>query len=308
MGAVDLTGDRAAVTLAVLALLLAPARTRAQELTPGAYWPLPTRLNIVTVIDNTSWGDLTFDPSLPVEDASATINTASVGYMRTFRLAGRSANLGFQAPVVTGHVEGLYNGAFTEVDRFGFGDPRLRLGLILGGARPMTPREYASYRWHAILGMSLTVVPPLGEYDDTKIINIGTNRWSFKPEIGYSHAMGPWVVELMAGVWFFTDNTDFMRGSTREQQPIGALQAHFTRRFGRKFWIAADGNYYTGGQTTVGGTRKADLQRNSRVGGTFSWAIDNHHSVRAAVSQGAYTTVGADFTSVAVSYNYTWSS
>jgi hypothetical protein len=297
---------RGAFLVAGLALLLLTARARAQELTPGAYWPLPTRLNIVSITNNISWGDLTFDPSLPVEDASATINTTSVAYTRTLGIAGRSANLGLQVPVVTGQVEGLYNGAFTRVDRFGFGDPRVRLGLILFGAPPMTPREFASYRLHALLGVSLVVVPPLGEYDNTKVINIGTNRWSFKPEIGYSHATGPWIVELMAGAWLFTDNTDFLRGSTREQQAIGAGQAHLTYRFGRKVWIAADANYYTGGQTTVGGTRKADLQRNSRVGMTFSWAIDRHHSVRAAVSRGAKTSIGADFTSVAVGYNYAW--
>jgi hypothetical protein len=291
---------------ASLAVLLLAADARAQELTPGAYWPLPVRRNVATVIDNISWGDLTFDPSLPVEDASATINTASVSCMRTLPLAGRYANISLQVPVVTGRVEGLYNGVFTQVDRFGLGDPRLRLGLILFGAEPMTPGEFAAYRMRSILGMSLVVVPPLGEYDNTKIINIGTNRWSIKPEVGYSHALGPWVLELMAGVWFFTDNTDFMRGSTREQEPIGALQAHVTYRFGRKLWIAADGNYYTGGQTTVGETRRADLQRNSRVGTTFSWAIDRHSSVRAAVSRGAYTTIGADFTSVAAAYNYAW--
>ena len=71
-------------------------------------------------------------------------------------------------------------------------------------------------------------------------------------------------------------------------------------------WLAADANYFTGGRTTIGGQRTLDLQRNSRIGGTFSSALDRHQSIRIAVSRGAYTTIGADFTSIAASYNYAW--
>ena len=263
-------------------------------------------MNILTVINNVSWGDVNFDPSLPVEDASATIDTTAVAYTRTLSIAGRSANLGVQLPVVVGHVEGLYLGAHTEVDRFGLGDPRVSLGVNLYGAPAMTPQASASYRMRTLVGASLTVAPPLGQYDNTKVINLGTNRWSFKPEVGLSRAAGPWVVELMAGVWLFTDNTDFFGGLTREQDPIGSLQAHLTYRFSRRVWLGGNANFYAGGRTSVDGVRKLDLQQNSRVGSTFSWALTQHHSLRASVSRGAFTTIGADFASVAVGYNYAW--
>ena len=110
----------------------------------------------------------------------------------------------------------------------------------------------------------------------------------------------------MAGVWLFTDNTDFLGGRTREQDPIAATQVHLTYKFQRSMWLAADANYFTGGRTTIGGKQNLDLQRNSRIGATFSKALDRHHSIRASVSRGAYTTIGADFTSIAVGYNYAW--
>ena len=203
-------------------------------------------------------------------------------------------------------MEGLYLGEPAEVDRFGLGDPRLRLAMNLYGAPAMTPKEFASYRQRTIVGVSVTVAPPLGQYDSTKLINLGTNRWSFKPEVGISRTYGQWVVEVMAGVWLFTDNTDFVGGRTREQDPIAATQVHLTYKFKRTMWLAADANYFTGGQTTIGGKQNLDLQRNSRIGATFSSALDRHQAIRMSVSRGAYTTIGADFTSIAASYNYAW--
>jgi hypothetical protein len=292
--------------VAAFVLLMWPVLASAQELEPGAYWPLPRGLNIVTGVGGFNWGDVAFDPSLPVEDGSARITSTAVSFTRAFNLAGRSANAGASLPLVGGHVEGVYVGEHTEVDRFGLGDPRLRLAVNLYGAPTMTPREFASYRQRFIIGVGFVAVPPLGQYDSTKVINLGTNRWSFKPEIGLSQTYGQWVIEFMLGAWFFTDNTDFAGRRTREQDRIVATQVHFTRRFTSAMWLAADANFYQGGQTTVDGKQNLDLQKNSRIGATFSKGLGGGHAIRASVSRGAYTTIGADFTSIAFGYNYAW--
>ena len=291
---------------AALALWLIPVCASAQELEPGAYWPLPKGMNIITVVNSFNWGDLAFDPAAPIDEADAKINTTAFAFMGTFSLAGRSANASIMLPVVTGHVEGLYLGEFAEVDRFGLGDPRLKLAINLYGAPAMTPQEFASYRQQAIVGVSVTMAPPLGEYDSSKLINIGTNRWSIRPELGLSRTYGQWVVELMAGVWLFTDNTEFIGGQTREQDPVVATQVHVTYKFNSGRWLAADANFFTGGTTTIGGKQNLDLQRNSRVGATFSSALTRQQAIRMSVSRGAYTTIGADFTSIAGSYSYAW--
>jgi len=294
---------------AALALLLMPVCSSAQELEPGAYWPLPGGLNIVTVANSFNFGDVAFDPAAPIDEASAKINTTAFALTRAFSLAGRSANASVVLPVISGHVEGRYLGEPAEVSRFGLGDPRFRLAMNLHGAPAMTPQEFAAYRQGMIVGVSVSVAPPLGQYDPARLINLGTNRWSFKPEVGISRAYGAsgqWVVEAMAGVWIFTDNTDFLGGRTREQDPIAATQVHLTHKFTRATWLAANANFYTGGRTTIGGKQNLDLQRNSRIGATFSSAFKRGHAIRLAVSRGAYTTIGADFTSIAFSYNYAW--
>jgi hypothetical protein len=290
----------------VAVAIVAPWNAAAQELEPGAYWPLPSGLNIATIVNTFQSGDLAFDPAAPIDEASATINTTALSFTRAFALAGRSANVGMAVPLVGGHVEGLYLGEPAEVDRFGQGDPRLRLAMNLYGAPAMTPQEFAAYRLQTLVGVSVTVAPPLGQYDSAKLINLGTNRWSFKPEVGFSRGFGQWVVEAMAGVWLFTDNDDFFGGSTRTQDPIAATQFHLTYRFTRRMWLAADANYFTGGQTTIGGRRNIDLQRNSRVGATFSAAIGRGHAIRVAANRGARTTIGADFTAIGIGYNFAW--
>jgi hypothetical protein len=170
----------------------------------------------------------------------------------------------------------------------------------------MTPAAFASYRQRTIIGISVTVAPPLGQYDSTKLINLGTHRWSVRPDLGVSRSYDRWVVEATVGGWFFTDNTNFFGGRTRQQDPILATQMHVTFKFKRSMWLAADANYFTGGRTTIGGLQSLDFQRNSRVGATFSSAVDRHQAIRFSVSTGAYTTIGADFTSIAASYSYAW--
>ena len=290
-----------------LAVLLVPMGAPAQELEPGAYWPIARGINIITAVDSFNWGDIAFEPSVPIDEASARINTTVVAFTRAFNLAGRSANAGLSLPIVGGRLEGIYLGAPAEARRFGLGDPRLRLAMNLYGAPTMTPAEFASYVQKTIVGVSVTVAPPLGQYDSTKVINLGTHRWSIKPEVGLSQTIGRWVVEMMAGVWVFTDNTEFRETHTRTQARIIATQAHLTYKFNRTTWLAGDANFYTGGRTAIDGELNLDLQRNSRVGATFSKALDRHHSIRMSLSRGAYTTIGADFVSVAAGYNYAWS-
>ena len=298
---------RTTLRLTLTAMLSAlPGTASSQELEPGAYWPLPVGLNIVTVVGGVNWGDVNFDPSLPVEDARATIGTGAVAFARAFSVAGRTAMASGMLPVLRGHLTGQYRGTFTEVDRFGIGDPRLKVAVNLYGAPAMTPSQFRSYRQGSIVGVSVTVVPPLGQYDSARLINLGTNRWSFKPELGLSHARGKWVFEMMAGVWWFTDNDEFAPDRTRQQDPIVATQFHVTHRFTPAMWLSANANFYTGGRTTVDGLPNLDLQRNSRVGATFSRGLGRGHALRASISRGAYTTVGADFTAIAVGYNYAW--
>jgi hypothetical protein len=290
----------------VLCLLMPIGRLRAQELTPNAYSPAPTGANLLILTDNFSSGSISLDPSVPITDVHANINTTILGYGRTLGVYGHYTNIGIAVPYVQGEVSGLIGGVPQSVNRTAIGDPRLRVAIDVYGAPALTPREFASYRPHTIVGLSLVVAPPLGAYDSTKLLNIGSNRWSFKPEVAVSQTRGPWTFEADVAAIFFTDNRNFYNGGERTQEPIGTLQLHAIYSFRPRLWLAIDGTYYTGGRTTVNGKENFDLQQNSRLGITLATPCGRAQSLKFAYSHGARTTIGGNFDTVGISYQYLW--
>jgi hypothetical protein len=291
--------------LAVLALLaiLLTVPAFAQELEPGAYTVSPVGINVFNLGYVFNDGDVTFDPSLPIEDGSATIHTTVLSYARSVDLADRSATLLVAVPIISGHLEGTYLGEPAVADRNGFGDLRIRVGVNLYGAPARRLPEFAKTPPAPLnVGASIMVVAPTGQYDPSRIVNLGTNRWAFKPEAAVIRNIGPWMFEIYGGAWLFTDNTNYVNGQVRSQKPLASLQFSFRRTFKPGLWVSANINYYTGGRTNVGGIFKQDFQANSRAGTTLAVPLGRRNAVRVAVSKGAYTTIGADFLGLSASF------
>ena len=299
-----MTSVRHGAFLGSIAVLILAAPLCAQDLIPGAYVPAPVGYNLVSVASTFNSGDLSFDPSLPIEQGHATIGGSGLGFSRTLNIAGRFASIGVAGSYVLGHLDGLVLGQFREASRSGLGDPAVRFAINLFGAPAMTRQQFAASRSPTILGVSVVVGMPLGQYDPNRFVNIGTNRWSIKPEVGISRRRGRWTVEGDFGAVFFTDNTNFLNGGIREQAPIVAAQAHLTYTFRPGLWVAGDGNLWTGGRLTINGLDQQE-QRNSRLGVTVAVPA-GRQQVRLAYSFGAFTTIGGDFQSLGVSYSYAW--
>jgi hypothetical protein len=287
-------------------LLGVAGAARAQELEARAFSPNPTGANFVVLGYGRSQGAVVFDASLPFRDIEAKLNTVHLSYARTFPLLGRSASAAFTMPYVWGSVEGNVGETFRAITRSGLADPRGRLAVNLIGGPALPPREFAARRPATTLGASLSLIGPAGQYDPAKLINLGSNRWSFKPQLGLTHPHGPWMFELSAGAWVFTANDDFYGGSRRSQQPIGAFEGHVSHTFKPRLWLAADATYYTGGRSTLDGVPKDDFQGNSRFGLTLAVPVGRRHSVRAAWASGVTTRVGGDFDALSVAWQYLW--
>lgn len=287
---------------------LAPRTAVAQELVPRAYWPAPQGTNVGSLTYQYSSGDVVTDPSLPMVGVESKIHLGQLGYQRTFGLLGRTANAQLSLPYSSARTEGTYLGLPASRDVAGLGDVRLRLSVNLRGAPAMTAEQFRDLAENptTLVGVSLLVQAPTGQYDADRLINLGTNRWSLKPALGVIHPFSRgWMLEFELGGWFFGDNDDFL-GQTREQDPILSTEFHLVRQFDTGIWASLDANFYTGGRTRVDEDRKAGPQRNSRLGATVLWPFRRGHALRGAYSSGVVTESGGDFDAFSISYLRVW--
>jgi hypothetical protein len=300
---------RASAILGFFVFLIWPAGiASAQDLEPRAYAASPVGLSFLAVIAGHSSGGVLVDPSLPVEDAEATVNSLAVGAGTTFGLFGRTALAVAALPLAWADASGRVGENTGHVSREGLADPRLKLSVNLVGGRALSAGDFAKAQRRTILGVSLTAIPPLGQYDRTRLINLGANRWAFKPEIGISRLVRTkWTLDGYAGVWLPMANDEFYPGAShRTQRPIVALQAHVSYTARPRLWIAADGTWYSGGRTAIDGIEKGDLQRNSRIGATVSLPLARQQSLKINGSIGATTRAGSDFRTIAVAWQMSW--
>lgn len=288
-------------------LLLAPGLAAAQAMDPRAYANLPGGLNFLLAGYVYSEGELGFDASSPLQDGHTRVHALPIGYVRTLEVFGKAGNVALLLPLVDLTATASLNGT-TEARRevSGLGDPTLRLAVNFYGAPALKPAEYAAWRQELIIGASLAVTAPLGQYDPDRLVNIGTNRWSVKPELGVSQALGAWTVELAAGVTWFTRNQEFFNGNTREQDPLYSLQTHVTRQLGARAWGALSLTYYDGGRTSINGVEQGEKLGGTRLGLTFSLPVDPRNSIRLSAHGGLAARTGSDFRGVGAIWQHVW--
>jgi hypothetical protein len=282
-----------------------PDRAAAQEIEPRAFSPSPVGVTFVLVGAGQSTGGILTDPSLPVDDVDAEINAGLLGLGHSFGLFGRLASVAIAQSYLSGEFTGTLDGEPASASRSGFADTKLRFSVNFRGNPAMTPAEFARRKPRTTIGASLSVSAPTGVYHPSKLINVGTNRWAVKPEIGVSHPVGRWTLEATAGVWLFEDNPEYFGGRHREQDPLASLQAHVGYTFRPQLWVAANATYYDGGASTVDGVAKDDRQSNSRYGLTLSVPLARSQSLKLFWHDGATTRIGSDFTSYGLSWQVT---
>jgi len=278
----------------------------AQELEPRSYSVIPTGFNMIGVSGTFSQGDVVTDATLPIKDLKITSLTFATVYVRSFGFLGKLAKVQMLLPYtfINGSVK--INGADTAASRSGFADARIKIGVNLLGSPPLPPKDFVRFNEESVLGVSVVISVPTGQYLPDKLINIGSNRWGFKPEIGFSRRTGSFYFESYAGVWFFTKNDEYLKTSEMQQAPIFTFQAHVSHIFPKKNWIAINGGYANGGQTSVNGAEMNNFQKNWRIGGTYSQPLNKRSSLRALINTGVATRAGGDFTSFTLSYQYGW--
>jgi hypothetical protein len=286
----------------------------AQDLAPRAYVIVPVHSNAVTLSDVFNDGELLFEGTVPITGATGRLNVPIASYTRALDVFGRSSNVSASLAYGVGTFKGTVLGAETEAYRSGLMDSVFRFAVNLKGAPAMSLDELRQWRQETLLGVSLKVVAPTGQYDPTKLINLGGNRWAFKPELGVSRRWGHWVLDGYAAVWFFTRNPEFFSRNAffpgtqdQTQKPIAAFETHLSYDVRPRLWVSLDGNFWYGGRTSLNGVENpATLQQSSRIGITASIPLTRHQSIKVGYADGAYIRFGGDYKIASLAWQYSW--
>ena len=290
--------------LLIIFLLFITVNLSAQDLDPRAYIRVPVDMTVLVAGFGYTYGGVVLDPTSPIQDLEAKVETPLLGVGHTFSLFGLTSQAFVALPYSWAQASGKVFGEDSSTTRSGFGDTRLRISTLLFGAPAITREEFAKSAPQTVFGASLTVIAPTGQYFNNKLINLGTNRWSFKPELGLSYMISnQWFIDLYAGAWFFTTNNSFYPGaSVRSQEPLFSFQTHVSYNINPLMWAAIDFTYYTGGQTSVNDFYKNDNLNNSRLGATFNFPISRSSAIKIAYSTGAIIRFGGNFSTISLAW------
>ncbi len=293
--------------LALLAALgICAVDAAAQDLEPRTYSNTPVGLNFAIAGYAYSSGEVTADSSVPLEDGRVRINSALLAYARTLDVLGSSGKIDVIVPYAWESGSATFAGQSASRSVRGLGDPRMRFSVNFYGAPAHSLEDYASYRQDLIVGASLQVLAPLGQYEQDKLLNVGNNRWAFKPEIGISKSWDPLIVEFSIAGAFYTDNHDFLDGNVREQDPVYSAQLHTIYAFRSGIWGALDFTYYRGGKTTIDGVTNDDMQSNTRVGATIAIPVNRYNSIKLYGSKGTSVRFGGRYDTIGAAWQVRW--
>jgi hypothetical protein len=296
----------ALATSFILAATMLSATTRAQDLEPRKYVNLPVGQNFLRVAGGYSWGEVELTPGLPLTDADLTLTGTSLAYLRTMDIAGKASSIDVYMGYFCASGSALRDGVRQGNDTCGNGDLKLRFSWNFIGAPAMPLDEFVHAAKEMVVGASVQVVAPVGQYDADRLLNIGANRWVLRPEMGVSLPIGKWGIEFSAGARFYQDNDEYLGDSTLAQDPVYNFQTHVVYDLSPRQWLSANLNYFFGGKTFVNDSPAQVKQENSRLGFTWNMALNSANVFQFSVNRGVITRVGNDSTTLSLAWLYRW--
>ena len=282
----------------------------AQELAPRAYLITPVHSNAIVLTWSFYDGAVDFNGVYPYSGTAGVYHIPVLSYYHAFSLIGRSANVTASLPYGAGHFEGLVNAKQQSVYRSGLLDLTARLSVNIYGGKAMPLQELFTWKQKKLLGASLKIVAPTGQYKANALINWGIHRWALKPELGYSERWGHWILDGYAGAWLYTVNPQFGYGlpapKPQTEAPIGSFEGHLSYDFPKVgLWASLDGNFWWGGENAFEYKPiPSSRQLSSRLGGTLSVPFTRHQLLKMAYSDGTYVRFGGNYQNLQVVWQY----
>jgi hypothetical protein len=284
-----------------------PEQAWAQFSDPRTYEDTPAGTNQIEVGVGYARGDASIDTSVIVTGAQLDLLQGTIDYTRYFGWLHRL--MWVEAGVPVAHLAGSISGTNVQRSTAGAGDSSYALGMLLKGGPALSPSQFADYKPSTVLGVSFTATAPTGSYDPERILNLGADRWSFKPEIGVSHPFGPeqkWVFDAYSNVYFYTDNTSYRGREILRQEALPGLEGHMSYSFNDSVWTSLDLRYSFRASTILNGVNQDNPQQNLVLGTETNVSVTGRNSLVFAVAKSLVHRNGPAVTGVSVRYDYTW--
>ncbi|MFJ4154972.1 transporter [Pseudomonas sp. NPDC089752] len=235
---------------------------------------LPTDLNMIFGYYNLIDTNTPIDTSLPIDGLSLNADLYILRYAKSFGIDGRNSAIQVIQPYAD------VSASFDDARFFngtkhngGLGDVQLVFVHNLFGGPALTQEEFATWQPETFLTGALWVTAPTGDYDKKRIINIGANRWVFKPELAFGTPIGPTWLEINTYVSLYGDNDDYLGDNKLEQKPLYAVEGHYSYSFNRALWASIDATYNKGGETRINGVNQDNQQENTLLGASLGFML-----------------------------------
>ena len=278
----------------------------AQDLEPRSFSQAPVGMNFAVLTYGHAEGEVLFDQAVPITDAHGRVNNLTAAYVRTLAFFGTSAKALVALPYVWGHWNGFLNDEYVDTSRSGFSDLRAQLAVNFIGAPAIKMSEMRTYANKTIVGGSLQVIAPTGQYDSQKLINLGGNRWAIRPRLGISQKIDRLSLEAMASVWLYADNKDFYGGVVMHQEPLYSFQGNAVYQFRSGIWFGFGAGISRGGKTATNNIYGDSYKKNTRWAAISSWPLSKTTSLKVVYIDGLRTRLGSNFDQISMSFQARW--
>jgi hypothetical protein len=287
--------------------LAVPWPARAQFTDPRNYENVPVGLNQLEVTYAYSQANTSIDPAIVIVGAKLNLNQTSIGYTRYFSLFHRMAWVKPSIPIAV--LNGSISGTNVSGSVAGAGDSNYEVAVLLKGGPALSVAEFTKYKPTTTLGVSLAVTAPTGLYSQDKVLNLGADRWSFKPEVGVFYPFGPerkLAFDAYANSYVYTANTSYRGVEVLRQQPLPAFEGHISYSFLDSLLGSLDARYSFRGDTSVDNLDQNDSQRNFILGSEVIVSLNARNSFRVTVAKALVHRNGPAVTGISVKYDYVW--
>jgi hypothetical protein len=277
-----------------------------QELEPRNLTNVPVGTNFAVLGYGYAQGNILFDPALPLEDVNARTHALVGAWVRSYNFFGMGAKTSIILPFAAGDWEGIYQGDNAYTSRTGIADVRLGFAFNFIGSPAVDKSEFKEYKQKTIAGFSFQMVAPTGQYFEDRLINLGSNRWAFRPQLDVSHKIGTWYLEYALNAWLYTSNEAFWGGKTLQQKPLGTIKLNVIKSFNKGIWASIGAGYAFGGRSFVNTVKRDANISTMRMGAILTIPVHPQHSLKLTAVVARRFEEGADFDSFGLAYQFMW--